>query len=256
MKPKLARHVTSRSELIHRIRHELEERGWPRIQMMLLVTLTGGAGFLASFAMLTFGVDSLAVRYALAVGIAYLVFLVLLWLWLRTSLDDYDDLDDAVEGILNLVPDATPSGARMVGGGGRFGGGGSSGQWQTDARSEPLVELPDVPFSGVEVADADEAIPLVVILFIAGLVLTVVLASASIVFSAPILFAEMIVDGILAATLYRRLRRIESRHWLRAAIRRTIVPFAITAVIAALVGWGLSVYVPEARSIGEVISLR
>ena len=53
--------------------------------MTLLVVLTGGAGLLASFVLLHLGVDSMAVRYPLAVTIAYAVFLLLLWLWLRTK---------------------------------------------------------------------------------------------------------------------------------------------------------------------------
>ena len=117
--------ITSRHQLIQRIKHELERRGYPRLQMMLIVALTGGAGFLGSFALLAFGVDSLALRYPLAVGIAYLVFLLLLWLWLRTSSDDYADVSIDV---LDWIPDGAANvGGRYKGGRGQFGGGGSSG---------------------------------------------------------------------------------------------------------------------------------
>ena len=258
MKPPRPSRITSRAQLIQRIRRQLEKRSYPRMQMMLLVALTGGAGFLASFGLLAWGVDSLALRYPLAVGIAYLAFLVLLWLWLRTSADDYDGLDEVVLEVVDALPPLTTRVPNsMTGGGGRFGGGGSSGHWDASTQTEPLVELPDVPLPSVEVvAEADEAaVPLAVILFAAGLVLTVLLASVSIVYSAPMLFAEMIVDGVLAATLYRRLRRIESRHWLQSAIRRTIVPFTITAALVAIGGWSLSVYAPGARTLGEVIAL-
>jgi hypothetical protein len=247
--------ITSRRQLIARVRHELESRGFPRLQMMLLVVLTGGAGFLASFSMLTFGVDTLAVRYPLAVGIAYLVFLLLLWLWLRVGADSYDGFDDVVVEILDAIPDATKGAANAYrGGGGQFGGGGSSAQWESKSVAEPLVELPEVSVGDVgEVASADEvAIPLAVILVVLGILLTMLFASVSIIYSAPVLFAEMLVDGVLAATLYRKLRRIDSRHWLQSAIRRTIVPFAITAMLVAAAGWGLSVYAPEARTLGEV----
>jgi hypothetical protein len=257
MKARPAVRIESRAQLVHRIRQELEQRGWPRVQMMLLVMLTGGAGFLASFALLTMGVDSLALRYPLAVGIAYLVFLLLLWLWLRTSPEDYDGLDTAVGEIIEAMPQAAARTAnRTIGGGGQFGGGGSTSHWTSSTHSEPLVELPDVPAPNVNLSDADEvAIPLVVVLFVAGLVLTVLFASMSIVFSAPILFAEMIVDGVLAATLYRRLRRIDTRHWLHSAVRRTAVPFAITAVFVAVGGAALSNYAPGARTLGEVVTM-
>jgi hypothetical protein len=142
------------------------------------------------------------------------------------------------------------------GGGGQFGGGGSSGSWDTDQQAEPLVELPEVSLPSVDaVADADEAaIPLAILLFIAGIVLMLLFAAVSIVYSAPVLFAELVVDGVLAATLYRRLRRIDSRHWLETAIRRTIVPFAATAFMLAIGGWALTVHAPDARTLGEAIS--
>lgn len=246
----------SRRQIIDRVVRELERRSYPRLQMMLLVALTGGAGFLASFALLAFGVDALAVRYPLAVALAYLVFLALLWVWLRVGTEDYDGLDDVAFEVLDALPNATSRAAPYTGGG-RFGGGGSSAQWESSAiaHDEPLVEWPKVPVAHVaDVADADElAIPLAAILIAVGILLTVLLASASIIYSAPVLFAEMLVDGVLAATLYRRLRRLEPRHWLQAAIRRTIVPFAITALLVSLAGWGLSIYAPGARTLGEVL---
>ena len=49
--------------------------------MSLLVSLTGGAGLLASFLMLHAGIASMAWRYPLALLAAYGVFLLLLWLW-------------------------------------------------------------------------------------------------------------------------------------------------------------------------------
>lgn len=255
MKTKDKVRITSRRQLIDRIKRELERRGYPRLQMMLLVALTGGAGFLASYALLAFGVDALALRYPFAVAVAYLVFLLLLWLWLRVGADGYDGFDEAVVEIVNAISDSASNVATSSdrGGGGQFGGGGSSARWESSSTSEPLVELPagDV---GAAAADADElAIPLAVILIVLGLLLTVLFASASIIYSAPALFAEMLVDGVLSATLYRRLRRIESRHWLQSAIRRTIVPFAITAVLVSIAGWALSSYAPEARTLGDVL---
>jgi hypothetical protein len=256
-KRKSAIKYTSRSQLIDRIRRELEHRGYPRLQMLLLVSLTGGAGFLASYALLHAGLETLSWRYGLAVVIAYVFFLLLLWLWLRTDAADYDGLDESWMDIADAV---RPRGGntQYQGGGGKFGGSGSSAQWD-DASSEPLVELPelpDLPDVG-DLPDADElAIPLGILLAVVTIVVTVLVASVSIVYSAPVLFAELLVDGVLAATLYRRLRRLDSRHWLQSAVRRTFVPFAITALLMMAAGWGLSSYAPTARSLGEVLATR
>jgi len=228
-KPKSALKYPSRQQLVDRIRHQLERRGYPRLQMLLLVSLTGGAGFLASYALLHAGLETLSWRYGLSVAIAYVFFLLLLWLWLRTDAGDSVDLGQAMVDIATHYPHAS---------------------------SEPLVELPGLPKIG-SLADADElAIPLGVLFAVVTIVVTVLAASFSIVYSAPILFAELLVDGVLAATLYRRLRRLDSRHWLQSAVRRTFVPFAITALLMMAAGWGLSSYAPTARSLGEVLATR
>ena len=109
----------------------------------------------------------------------------------------------------------------------------------------------DKPLAAV--GEADEAtIPLVVVVLAAG----IVLSSLFVVWSAPILFAEILVDALLAAGLYRRLRVLEPRHWMLAALRRTIVPFVLTTLTVAAAGWGMQAYAPEARSLGEVLSSR
>jgi hypothetical protein len=142
----------------------LEKRGYPRLQMLLLVGLTGGAGFCASFVMLHLGVDALALRYPLAVVIAYGAFLRLLWVWLRARRDELDGTVDFSD-VVNAAPEVVARAKRWEGGGGKFGGGGSSGSWNADQQSEPLVELPELPLPSVDaVADADEvAIPLAIL---------------------------------------------------------------------------------------------
>lgn len=247
--------ITSRKQLVQRIQRELEKRGYPRLQMMLLVVPTGGAGFLASFALLLSGVDSLGVRYSVAVAIAYLVFLVLLWIWLRTDMDSYDGLDQVATDLMDAIPSQGTKG--WSGSGGSYSGGGSTGRWDDGSSSEPLVELPDVSLPGADaVAEADEfAIPLAIILSVVGIALVILFASFTVILSAPVLFAELIVDGVLAASLYKRLRRIDSRHWLQSAVRRTIVPFAMTAILAGAIGWGLSVYAPGASTLGDALTI-
>ncbi len=73
------------------------------------------------------------------------------------------------------------------------------------------------------------------------------------VYSAPVFLAELLVDGMLAATLYRRLRGVESRHWLETAVRRTLGPVIAVAALAAVSRWAMARYVPGAQSIGDVL---
>ena len=113
----------NRAVAVRRVKDRLTRDSFPRLQMALLVALTGGFGLLASFTMLQMGVDSMAVRYPLALVCAYPFFLLLIWLWLRTNADDYVDVPD----ITDLIP---RSGRPTVvpefrSGGGDFGGGGA-----------------------------------------------------------------------------------------------------------------------------------
>ena len=81
--------------------------------MLLLVALTGGTGFLASWVMLREGVASMLVRYPIALGIAYGVFLLLLWTWLRTR-SDHDHAHADVPDFTVARWQATRSDAQIV----------------------------------------------------------------------------------------------------------------------------------------------
>jgi hypothetical protein len=239
---------------------KLEWDGFPRLQMCFLVLLTGAAGLAASYALLRSGMESMFARYPLAVGCAYLVFLVLLWLWLRTKAEDYVDLPlDVAQPGLGGSPGHDPP---FAGGGGQFGGGGASGRFDLN-ESLPSPSLPDVGASGGNsvgdalgeaLGGADEgAVPLFIALLIAALTAVLLLAMLYIVYLAPALFAELLVDGALSASLYRRMRGLQTRHWLESAFRRTALPFLITAASLGAVGYGFSAYAPEARTLSEVL---
>jgi len=234
---------------IQRLRQGLERDGFPRLQMFLLVSITCGAGFLASFLLLRFGLDTMWLRYLAALGGAYAVFLFLLWLWLRTRTEDYGDFPD----ISSLPSGRGGSSPEYNGKGGDFGGGGASGRF--DGAHESALSSPDFDAPVGEALDvvsgADEfALPLAALALFAALVLS----SFWVVYTAPALFAELLVDGVLAASLYRRLRGLETRHWLETALRRTFWPFALTALVVAGCGWAMQLYSPEAHTVGQVIA--
>jgi hypothetical protein len=240
-------HLT-RSHAILRLKRRLEQDSFPRIQMSLIVGLTGAAGLLFSFVMLELGVTSMALRYPLALLLAYGVFLVLLWLWLRTKAEDYVDIPN----LSGLVPsgsgDDSPA---FEGGGGNFGGGGASGSFDGPASFAP-IESDSSPLSAAASAvdGADElAIPLIAIIFALGLAL----ASLYVVYAAPMLFAELLVDGALSYALYRRIKAADSPHWLESAVRRTALPFVLTGVFVSITGMAMAAYAPGAHSIGQVI---
>lgn len=241
----------SRSIALIRIQRELEYSAYPRIEMGIIVALTGAAGWVASALLLHWGgMLSMAKRYPLALLLAYLVFLGLLWLWVRTSASNYSDtadgpdLSDAAD-VADMMDSAIP----------RTGFRGGSHQ-PVAVHDEPAV-LPSIGDSAKSasdalgsVGDADEfAIPLLAILLAAGLTL----ASLYVVYMAPALFAELLLDGVLSYSLYRHLRRGDSAHWLSTAVQRTVLPFALTAVFVALVGAGLAAYAPGSHTLGQAL---
>lgn len=246
-----------RHHLVARMRARLERKSFPRLQMLLLVSLTGAAGFLASFTLLHLGLSTMAPRYLLALGFAYIAFLGFLWLWLRTRADDYVDIPD-LSGFSSTGSDSFEI-PHFSGGGGSGGGGGASGSFDVDT-SGTGAEMASHSARGAMntaanvVSGADEfAVPLLIVFAIIAFVTILILSSLWIVYGAPVLFAELLVDSLLAAGLYRRLRGLEAQHWLSTAIKRTAWPFVLTAITVSLIGWGMQTYAPEARSIGEVL---
>jgi hypothetical protein len=241
----------SRIGEVRRLQHRIERDGFPRLQMTFLVMLTGGSGFLASFALFHAGLHSMSIRYLLACFIAYIVFLLLLWLWLRTKAEDYADIPD----VGNTMPSSSGNAGEGViysGNGGDFGGGGASGSFD-GASSNGIAEPLDSGGVGDAlegVAAAEElAIPLIVIVALVALLLS----SLYVVYTAPVLFAELMLDGMLSAGLYHRLKGIEKSHWFETALRKTFIPFVLTALMFFVAGWLMNINAPEAHTIGAFL---
>lgn len=233
------------------MQRKLEAESYPRLQMTLIAALTGAFGLLSSFLLLREGVESMALRYPFALALAYAMFLFLIWLWLRTNAEDCADVPDLV----NAFPSRGGGDAALpvrAGGGGDFGGGGASGSFDGPASlaSESVGPVPSVGESLGAVAEADElTVPLLAVVLAVGLAL----ASFYVIYIAPALLAEVLVDGALSYALYRYVRGHDPEHWLATAVRRTVLPFVATGVFLTALGAAMSAYAPGARSIGEVI---
>lgn len=209
-----------RRQEIERVRVALLHAQWPRLQMMIIVSLTGATGFVASVALLHSHVDALWLRYPLAVAAAYLMFLFQLWCWLRLRGDHVFD------GV-----DAPASGT------------GTSGSPLVSEAAGALSE----GTAGFEL-DLGEAAVLLIVLaaLLAGAWFTI-----GVVWIAPDLFAELVLAAVLAGGLYRRLRAIHADHWLRTAARLTAWRFAAVAIVFCVAGFAIQLHSPGAKSIGQ-----
>ena len=268
----MARKITfTRAQLIVRLQNQLEQHAYPRLQMGLMVSLTGAVGWLFSYVLLHAGLFSMAWRYPLALGAAYAFFLFLLWLWMRTKVDDYFDLPDIDDLPIPIGSGSSGGGSPSFssGGGGNFDGGGASGSFD-DASRVPLAMLSSADSGGDsgsgsasssssgsglgDIGDLGDADELVIPLIVVALAIGLAVASLYVVYMAPALFAELLVDSAFSVALYRKLRRAPAESWLSTALRRTALPFALTAVFLAVVGFALASYAPGAHTIGQAIN--
>jgi len=191
--------------------------------MLLIVVVTAVMGFLASASLLSLGFRVIWSRYVIAVLFAYAAFLLFVRLWLWLSKDDVQsdlepaDLLDAADMALDAV-DMAP------------------------------VEGPDV--LGALDVDADGCL-IGVLLLVVALLLGL---AGYVVATAPVFFAEVLLDGVLSVGLYRRVKKLHRRHWLTSAFRHTWLAFAAAAILLGSLGAAMSHYWPEADSIGDTFT--
>lgn len=268
----------SRSHLVSSLKARIEKDGYPRLQMMLMVLMTGLIGFLSSFILLHSGMQTMWLRYLCAFGIAYIGFIGLLRIWLVTQ---RDQVVDVAEAVLDLAycssrpssssGDAIASMNQLSGQGGDFAGAGASASFdQAGNPPEALIDLSEAANTasagsscsgggssgsssgiGDALSGAGDADELVIPLAVAAFVLALLFSTLYVVYSAPMLLAELSVDFLLATGLYRRLKKIPETAWLGTAIKKTIWPFLITALVISASGWALQNSAPGANTLSE-----
>jgi hypothetical protein len=247
-----------RFTLVLRLRRALLRRGLPRFQMSLIVVTTGLVGFGASVGLLAAGMVSMPLRYGVAVAIAYATFLLLVRLWAvyqrRSFLDDLPDVDIPLPDI-PLGGGSCDAAVEPGFGGGEFGGGGAGRSWDLslsggDPHASVLSSgsgggssgsLPDV--------DLDDGWMIVVPIVLA---LGTLAAAVYVIYIAPALLAEVLLDVLLVSGLYRGLRGLERRHWLSSVFRRTWLPVTGVLVLSVALGYGAQHVRPNADSIGDL----
>lgn len=232
----------------------------PRFQMTLILSLTGLVAFLTSFLLLHSGVSQMWLRYPLAILSAYGAFLLLLRLWiaLHRSQDSYDlgkilelPVDGGFGGTISSGSDFS------FGGGGDFDGGGAGGSWGDSVSSSSASSSggngESSALDGVSIDLDLEELWLLVLAAVA--LLGGLIASLYIVYIAPVLLAEILVDALLLRGLYHRFEKIERKHWLQTAVRKTLLPALLCALFFGVAGGALQAFAPEAKSIGDVWSV-
>ena len=217
--------MMTRDRAIEMARARLERDGWPRLQMSGIVLATAAAGLLASYALLQLGLYSMAARYPAALLVAYAVFLALIGCWLRLRRDaGADAIETGLDAGLSPSTHA-PRGC-------------SNGDL-----------LPDLD------VDPEAAIPVAAMAALVAIAAAAVIALGWVVWTAPLLMAELIVDAAIAGGLYRSLRRQSAEGWWYVTIRRTVLPFLGLLMFAWAGGLAAGLYSPDAVTLYQVLEV-
>jgi hypothetical protein len=259
----------TREELIHRLAHQLDLRSYPRLQMFLLVTLTGMFAFLISLLFLNAGITLMSLRYPLVLGCAYLFFLFLLWLWLHWTDDDVTNLPDVFpnwgSGTSGQATTSLPSSPQISGSGGDFAGGGATGSFDNvDASTfagQPIESTTSISgvsnsskssSSGSDASGFDEIlIPILLLAFVGSMLY----ACLELITGAPILFAELLMDGSIAYLLLKRTGRLPARSWVGTVWNRTRKVFWILLIFLFVFGLICAFNFPAAHSLADLWQL-
>ncbi len=240
--------VNRAGELV-RARQHLRERGWPRLQMALIVALTGAAGFLASHLLRLAGIDAMLIRYPMAVLLAYGVFLLLMWIWIRWRWDNVLDGLSPDVGSGSPSPRGSAVESPWGGVGGRSGGGGASASWNESAQAGG-GDAGELPLTGL--AEDEAGLPLLAILGIVALVASVLLASVWVVWSAP-------ADGRIAGGRGHCQWPVPAHAgharagWWRVCVTHTIWPLLGLLLFFVVLGWLAQELAPDATHLLQVI---
>jgi hypothetical protein len=223
--------MTDRESVVRDIRRLVERQASPRLHMLALVSLTTAVGLVSSFLLLLAGVTPMVLRYPAAVLVAYVAFLCLVSVWLRRyrlreGRPTHSASSELSFDLIELPVDAMGT---WVGESTRNGGVSSGGLWELGLDGDGMW-----------------------LIVVAGLATIAFSILIYVIYIAPALFAELLLDAGLAAGLYRRLARVERRSWFATALRRTAVPAAAIAVLLAVGGHIMQTIYPDAVSIGGV----
>ncbi|MEP6619014.1 MAG: hypothetical protein ABJE47_06865 [bacterium] len=222
---KLAR---DREVTVQQLRGYVIARQRPRLRLAGIVAGAGAAGFLSSVGLLTLGLRSMPIRYGLACGIGYGVLLLGLRWWIAIQAPGHV--------IADAVPEAGTLDARRKG---------------SAKRSHDDGEWVDHAFFAGDIVVGEAMIVVVPFVAIVALV-AAVLGVVGVVSQAPTLFAELLLDGVIAGAAYRRLRYVPPGSWLKRAVQRTVKPVLWVMALVVGLGVGIQWFYPGVASLGEL----
>ena len=79
------------------------------------------------------------------------------------------------------------------------------------------------------------------------------IAIGYVIWIAPALLAEVLVDATIVSAVARSVTRVERRDWTATVLRRTWLPATALILAVVVAGYALQRVAPDARSIGPAV---
>jgi len=243
-----------------KLRTALRRRFFLRVHMFVIVGGTVAVGLLTTKVLLITHERNLAFRYGLAVVIAFAAFLGFIKLWLgyvalclarKQRSDDGGDWLDVVDFDGGGVSTGGGGGGPQFesSGGSSFGGGGAGGSWGEPAAA-PVKASSGGGFDLGGICDGDD---LGIVILVALLVFAIAAAAVYVIWAAPAILSEAAFQGVMAAALARRAKKISSGGWVGSVFRATVIPFAIVLAFAVALGVYAQKRCPSAVRLREAL---
>jgi len=232
----------------------LKKHFFLRVHMFVILGGTISVALLTTKILLITHEHNLAMRYGIAVVVAFAAFLGFLKLWLgyvshcakSASGSDWSDvLDFDCDGFSSSSSGAADE---LTSGGGSFGGGGATGSW---GEGQPVVA--PAPSSGFTLPSIDVDEDLGVIILVAVLVLVIAFAALWVIWAAPAILGEAAFQASLTVALARRAKKISSGSWVGSVVKSTIIPFVVVLALAVTLGWYAQKKCPSAARLHDAL---
>ncbi len=252
-------HASSRDASIATLAHRINSRYWPRVNAFFIALITALVALFFSAILWRAGMEEMTWRYPAAVILSYPFLLLFLWEWSHRRLWDNWDIGTPEGGSSHSN---SPGYSDHAGGGGEYGGAGASDSFDAgDVSSFAGDAAGEVVGGGLEAAaSADEGAVVVVpiVLTIALIVLCGGFAFSVIMlmWRAPRLLAELMVDAGTAGRLMVHARLADRQSWLSTATKRTLPSYMGLCVLFLVAGYLLELADPTAITLFDVLANR
>jgi len=246
------------------LRMSIASRFAVRLHCALILLACFGVGLFVTHLLLAAGVDTMWLRYALALFAAYLTFLLGVRIWLWYAGYDRSILPSRRASLLGNtdVPSFGGGGGSgsagipgFRGGGGGSGGGGASLDF--DGATTSASRTAGGFFSGSHGGGSSGGLDLGddgwVLLALIAVLLAVSGAVVWLIYAAPTILADAAFAAMLSAGLVKSTRHIASGGWVASVVGHTWIAFAFVFVLALAFAIVAQHKYPEARTLADVV---